>query len=195
MERCPLRPPRQPVARSPYPVRRCSKVSPSRRRRTPRGCDQGRIVGLGEVDEPGVVPEVRRQELGMAVQAQARESPAGRSCEPGSRSGRTSPGSSSLDGRERGGPGEELVAVGARQPLDALVGKGKVEQAAGPAVRVGDEDLLVARPGGPDLRRGLPPGSRRGGCGASRAGRSGRRWRARPGRSPPPARARARRSR
>ena len=34
--------------------------------------DQSRIVGLGEVDEPAVVAEVGRQQLGMAVEAEAR---------------------------------------------------------------------------------------------------------------------------
>ena len=45
---------------------------------------------------------------------------------------------------ERGTAREELVAVGAGQPLDALVSQDRVDEAAGTAVGVGDEDLLVA---------------------------------------------------
>ena len=60
------------VARSPKPVRRTSNVRPSRRRAATSRRDQRRVVGLGEVDEPGVVAEVDRQQLGMAVEAEAR---------------------------------------------------------------------------------------------------------------------------
>ena len=45
---------------------------------------------------------------------------------------------------ERRAAGEELVAVGARQALDALLREDRVEQAAGAAVGIGDEDPLVA---------------------------------------------------
>ena len=37
-----------------------------------RASGQLGIVGLGEVDEPAVVAEVHRQQLGMAVEAEAR---------------------------------------------------------------------------------------------------------------------------
>ena len=36
----------------------------------------------------------------------------------------------------------ELVAMGAREALDALLGQHRIEQAAGPAVGVGHEDAL-----------------------------------------------------
>ena len=53
-------------------------------------------------------------------------------------------GSSSAISANVAPPGEELVAVGAGQALDALLGEERVEQAAGAAVGVGDEDPLVA---------------------------------------------------
>jgi len=45
---------------------------------------------------------------------------------------------------ERGGTGEELVAVRARQPLHPELGEHAVEPATGPTVGVGDEDRVVA---------------------------------------------------
>ena len=52
-----------------------------------------------------------------------------------------------------------LVAVGPRKSFDVLVGEHLVQEAAGPAVGVGDEDPLVAWPRRADLRphRGRDP--------------------------------------
>ena len=67
-----------------------------------------------------------------------------------------------------GAAGEELVAVGAGQALDALVGEDRVEQAAGAAVGVGDEDPLVAVARAARIRvADGARGCRRAGCGAS----------------------------
>jgi hypothetical protein len=104
---------------------------------------QLRVLDLGEVHEPAVVREVHRLELRVAVDAEAADH------EP-----------LEVAGEEVGQPerrrlvlchlgerlaaGEELVAVGAGQPLDALLGDDRVEQAARAAVGVGDEDRLVA---------------------------------------------------
>jgi hypothetical protein len=46
--------------------------------------------------------------------------------------------------REIGPAGEELVAMSTGQALDALFGEDRVQQAAGAAVGVGDEDPFVA---------------------------------------------------
>ena len=95
---------------------------------------------------------------------------------------------------ERGAAGVELVAVGAGQALDALLGEDAVEQAAGAAVGVGDEDPLVAVGAGV-----ADPAPDRAGDAAGpvvevrrQAGDLERRASAR---SPRPARGRARRSR
>ena len=122
--------------------------------------DQRGIVGLGEVDEAAVVAEVDRQQLGMSVEAEARDD------QPvevaGEEIGQEERAELLVgDRREGRGAGVELVAVGARQALDALLGQDRVEQAAGPAVGVGHEDVAVARARGLDLlahEGGDPPG-------------------------------------
>ena len=105
--------------------------------------EQVRVVGLGEVDDAGVVGEVRGLELGVAVDAEAAdheplEVPGEEVGEP------ERAGLGVGHGGERVAAGEHLVAVGARQALDAFVGEHRVEQAAGAAVGIGDEDPLVA---------------------------------------------------
>ena len=113
--------------------------------------------------------------------SRGRGSRAARSCGRGSRSARRSPGSSSAIAANVAPAGEELVAVGARQPLDALLGEDRIEQAAGAAVGVGDEDPLVAVARAPADRARTAAGSRRAGCG----GRRGRQATSSPGRSAP----------
>ena len=121
--------------------------------RAPRHRQQVRVVGLGEVDDPPVVAEVHRLELRVAVDAEAADHEplevAGE--EVGQPERRRLLVGQSGEGRAAG---EELVAVGARQPLDALLGEHRVEQAARAAVGVGDEDPLVAV--APALRGSAP---------------------------------------
>ena len=124
------------------------------RRRARAIAEQLRVVGLGEVDE---APVVRRSTSARAPgggRCRGRGSRAARSCGRGSRSARTSPAPRRPSG-EGGAAGEELVAVGARQALDALLREDRVEQPAGAAVGIGDEDPLVAVARGP---RGSAPG-------------------------------------
>ena len=119
----------------------------------PRGAARGRdkrgIVGLREVDEPGVVAEVDRQQLGMGVQTQPLDD---ESIEVAGQEIGQEEGPELLvgDGSERLRARVELVAVGARQALDPFVGQHRVEQAARPAVGVGDEDVPVSGPGRAD---------------------------------------------
>jgi len=100
------------------------------------------VVRLGEIDDPGVVGEVGRLELGMAVDAEtANDEPLE---VPGEEVGQPEGRRLVIGHRGEVRPaGEELVAVGAGQALDALLGEDGVEEAAGPAVGVGDEDLVV----------------------------------------------------
>ena len=80
---------------------------------------QVRVVGLGEVDEPAVVAEVVGSELRMAVEAEADDH---ESLElAGQEVGQVErPELLVLEGGEGSGAGVELVAVGARDALDAL---------------------------------------------------------------------------
>ena len=126
-------------ARSPKPVGRRSKARPSRSAAACGARGQLGIVGLGEVDEPAVVAEVHRQQLGMAVEAEAgaddRVELAGQ--EVGQVEG------PELLVLERGvgrRAGVELVAVGALDALEALALEVRVERAGRAAVGVGDED-------------------------------------------------------
>ena len=68
---------------------------------------------------------------------------------------------------ERGAAGEDLVAVRTRQALDPFVREDRVEQAAGAAVGVGDEDPLVA------VGAGVADAASDGGRDAVRAGCGG----------------------
>ena len=117
---------------------------PSRSARAGGPCaEQVRIVGLGEVDDAPVVAEVHRLELRVAVDPEAADH------EPLEVAGEEvgQPERRRLlvgQAGEVGAAGEELVAMGAGQPLHALLGEDRVEQAAGAAVGVGDEDPLVA---------------------------------------------------
>ena len=105
--------------------------------------EQIRIVGLRQEHDPGVVGEVRRQELRDGDRSRGRGSRAARSCGRGSRSARTCPARRRPSPRTRP-TREHLVAVGARQALDPGLGQDRLEQAAGAAVGIGDEDPLVA---------------------------------------------------
>jgi len=111
--------------------------------RATRHREEVRVVRLGEIHDPGVVGEVGRLELGMAVDAETAndeplEVPGEEVREPeraGLRVGHR------LECRAAR---EHLVAMGARQALDPFVGEDGIEQAAGAAVGVGDEDPLVS---------------------------------------------------
>ena len=105
--------------------------------------EQVRVLGLGEVDEPAVVAEVHRLELRMAVDPEPADH---QPLEvPGEEVGQPEGGGLVLGQAGEVGPaGEELVAMGAGQPLHAFLGEDRVQQAAGAAVGIGDEDPLVA---------------------------------------------------
>ena len=94
-----------------------------RRRPGARAVSSG-IVGLGEVDEPAVVAEVDRQQLGMAVEAEAgdddRVELAGQEVGQVERAELLL-----LEGLVGGRAGVELVAVRALDPLDALALRGR----------------------------------------------------------------------
>ena len=102
---------------------------------------QVRIVGLAEEHHPGVVGEVGGLQLGVAVDSEAAddeplEVPGEEVREP--ERARLGVG----HGRERVAAGEHLVAMGARQPLDAFAGDDRVDQAARAAIGIRDEDPL-----------------------------------------------------
>ena len=59
---------------------------------------------------------------------------------------------------ERGGPGVELVAVGAGQALDTVAVEDAVQAAAGPAVGIGDEDRVVPSAPRSPIRRATAAG-------------------------------------
>jgi hypothetical protein len=114
-----------------------------------RGPVERRVLGLGEVDQPAVVAEVGVAQLGVGVQAERREH------EPvhvaGQEIGQVERAELLvLEALEGLAAGVELVAVGAGQALDALLADDVVEQAAGAAVGVGDEDAIEARAAAPD---------------------------------------------
>ena len=67
--------------------------------------------------------------------------------------------------------GVELVAVGAGQALDALLGDDRIEQAARAAVGIGDEDAVIAGCAAGGCGRARRPGCRPAGCAAWPAGR------------------------
>ena len=107
------------------------------------GRDERRVVALAQVDDPRVVREVHRQQLRMAVDAQASdheplEIPGEEVGEP------EGAGLGIGHRREPLGPREHLVAVRARETLHAFVGQHRIEQATGAAVRVRHEDPAVA---------------------------------------------------
>ena len=84
-----------------------------------RASVQLRVVGLGEVDEPAVVAEVDRQQLGMAVEAEAGDDD--RVELAGQEVGQVERAELLVLQRGVGGrAGVELVAVGAADALDAL---------------------------------------------------------------------------
>ena len=64
--------------------------------------------------------------------------------------------------------GVELVAVGAGEPLDALLAQDRIEPPTRAAVGVGHEDRLVAAAGGADLALDRRRDAVRAGCGAGR---------------------------
>ena len=110
--------------------------------------EQIRILGLGEVDEALVVTEVHRLKLRVPVDPETADH------EPLEVAGQEvrQPERCRLpfsQGREVSAAREELVAVGAGQPLDAFVDENRIEEAARPAIGVGDEDLFVAVPTAP----------------------------------------------
>ena len=162
------------VPSSPRPVSRRSKVRPRRSAAARARAVRSGIVGLGEVDEPPVVAEVDRQQLGVSVEAEAdddqRVEVAGE--EVGQEEGRRvvvgEPG-------EGLAAGVELVAVGAGEPLDALGARGP--DRAGHRSRSRRRRRRSCRTcrGPRGSCAGRPPGSARAGCGAWPAGRSPRR--------------------
>ena len=159
-------------------------------RGTARGIDEVGRIGLGEVDDPAVVPEVVDQKLGVAIEPQA---PDDQSIEvPHQEVGQVErPGFLVGKGREAGRAGIHLVAMGAGQAFDSLLREHAIEEPACTAVGVGDEDPVVGPAGRLDPSRTAardPPG---------RLWRSaGRQLTSTPGRpGQPRARAPARRSR
>jgi len=117
--------------------------------RPARGSDQRRIVDLGQIDEPSVVAEVLVAQLGMAVQAEpADDQPVEVAREEVGQEERR--GFLLGQSREVGATRIELVAVGAREALHALLLDHRVEHAAGATVGVGDEHTVVAGPTAPD---------------------------------------------
>ena len=107
----------------------------------------------------------------MAIQAQAADHEPLEV--PGEEVGQVEGAGLLLGERREGRPaGVDLVAVRALEPGDALGLEHAVEQAAGPAIRIGDEDPLVAvGAGAADPRARRQRGSAPGGCGATPAGR------------------------
>src|SRR4029079_9638681 len=104
-----------------------------------------RIGGLCEVDESLVVAEVLVAQLRMAVEPETldHESVEVARQEVGQEERR---GLVLDEARELRTRGVELVAMRAREALDALLGDHGIEQSARPAVRVRDEDPVVAGP-------------------------------------------------
>src|SRR6478736_29683 len=101
-----------------------------------------RVVRLGEVDEPAVVPEVVGQQLRVAVEAEP--GPDDRvelACQEVGQVER--PDFLLLEGPVGCRTGIELVAVGALDPVDALAFEIGVEGSRRPAIGVGDEDADV----------------------------------------------------
>src|SRR5690625_407159 len=112
---------------------------------------QGRVLDLRQVDEGRVVAEVVRQQLRMAIERQALDDQALEMA------GQVV-GQVEASGVALGQLGEgrlaavEGVAVGAGKAAHPLLLQHPVEQAAGAAVPIGDEDPLYATgPGGADL--------------------------------------------
>ena len=94
-------------------------------RRRPRALAVSvRVVGLGEVDEPPVVAEVRSAAARDAGRGRGRGSRAARSGGRGSRSGRTCRAPRPCSAAKAAAAGVELVAVRAGEALDALLARG-----------------------------------------------------------------------
>jgi hypothetical protein len=108
-----------------------------------RGDNERRIVALAQIDDARVVREVHRQQLRMPVDPEtADHQPVEVAREEVGQPERAGLGIGHR--REPLGPREHLVAVRAREALDAFVGQHRIEQATGAAVRVGHEDAAVA---------------------------------------------------
>src|SRR6516162_9418760 len=115
----------------------------------PRLLDGAGTLRLRQVHEPAVMAEVLLHELRMAVESQrADHQPLEVPEQKVSQVERAGLGLGELCEHARGG--EELVAVSARQPLDAFLLQQRIELSAGAAVTVGDEDLRVALTVRPD---------------------------------------------
>ena len=159
-------------AKSPRPVRaRRGRRSGARTRgrdgaRRPRRASQpGRRSGRGRHQAP-VVAEVHRQQLRVAIEAEAADHEPIEV--PGEEIGQVERARLLVGQRGEGRPaGVDLVAVRALEPGDALGLEHAIEQPTGSAIRIGDEDPVVAvgaRP--PDASRGRPRGCAPAGCGA-----------------------------
>ena len=105
--------------------------------------EQVRIVGLRQVDHALVVGEVHGLELRVAIDSEPSDHESLKVAGEEIRQPERARLVRSHRGEDRR-PGEELVAMGAGEALDAFGRQDRVEQAAGPAVGVGDEDPLVA---------------------------------------------------
>ena len=101
------------------------------------------VVGLCEIQEASVVPEILRQQLRMSVEPQAADHE--RVEVPGEEVREIEGGRLLVVHRlPRVVPGEEAVAMSSRKPLDAVSVEHLVERATRTAVGVCDEDSLVA---------------------------------------------------
>ncbi len=162
--------------------------------RPPGGGHQRGIVGLGQVDEAVVVAEVDREKLRVPVQAEAGDH------QPVEVAGQEV----GQEERRRVVVGDRGEVGGARRrtrssarraavPRPRPRGRGRAGRRSRSRHRRRRSARSAVEP--PGSWRARRPGCRPAGCAGWPAGRSGRRWRDRPGRSPRRARGRARRSR
>jgi hypothetical protein len=123
------------------------QAQPRRRRLRPLQAD--RVVGLGEIDDPAIVAEIKGQEVRVPVQPQ----PLPDQRVELARQEVGQPERADLLLRQLLEPveaREEGVAVRPLDPPDPLLGQHPVQFAPGAAVAIGDQDPRIVRPVAPD---------------------------------------------
>ncbi len=107
-----------------------------------------RIVALRQMDEPLVVAEIDRQQLGMPIETEPADHQ--RLELPGEEIGEIEGAGLGLGQcREARLAGEGGIAMRAGQPLDRLLGEHRIERPAGAAIGIGHIDPVMRRPGRP----------------------------------------------
>ena len=158
-----VRPTATAAANGSSPVCSCPNSSPRRSAAARRRPKHGGVVALRQQHEPAVVAEVHRQQRRVAVEPETL--PDQRVEVLGQEVGEVERARLGVvEGGEPFAPGEELVAVGTGESLDARVlGEERVERPAGAAVGVGDEHAR-ARCRRRRSPRAAPARSARDGC-------------------------------